>query len=155
MDCGHGIATNGWGIRAVLPGNRGRSPAVSTTAAVLLLILTTGCATTDSFSERMDGFVGEPLEAAKLAIGDGYKEHVLDGGERRLDWIVYDPGTAPGYRPPDLTAAGFVGGTVLPGEASSSRRRDAGSCRFTLFADSSGTVYDWQAVGERCRSLAP
>ena len=139
-------------------GRGGRRLAVALAAAALLA----GCAARGGFENRMDGYVGQPVEAAKAKIGEGYAERTLPDGRRVITWTWYESGTSPGYRPPDthisLGESGPSGArTVIavPREPPRFDDETSGLCEVSFIADSGGTIVDWRAIGTSCRSRVP
>lgn len=140
------------------PGGKVQSPRGSGAwAAALLLALLAGCATQGGLPERMDRFIGQPLDAAKLAIGSGYAERTAADGTRLLSWTWFEPGTTPGYRTPDTVISVGKGraAIMLPGEQPRFDRETAGLCEITFLADPGGTIQNWQAIGTGCLGRVP
>ena len=136
---------------------------------VALLAITAGCATTQKFKTKMDGFIGQPEIAVVSMYGPPQGAYTLNDGSKVIQYTRGGNLVLPGattYQPVTTRTTGNLtlnqglkqttgdysqqSTTYIPTQAPATNI--ALSCTVTFTIDLSGIVQRWAASGNHCVS---
>lgn len=120
----------------------------------LLILVLSGCASTERFQRNMDSYLGWDIQQLREHFGYNYIDRDLGDGTRAYTWVWSERSLYRGYQSPDVihtykSADGSARVLVSPGTYFPPYY-DEYHCEISFITGQEGRVIRWRAQGNGC-----